>query len=350
MSASWQADFGSSKTACKFLIPLLQHFNAMLSVQIHLVLFYMLFLSLHLPLAQAQLLREVSKETRIIQSDTTQSGDTTAVVQTVEVRQRFVRTSPPPAFLYEIRPNLSIVQATFSNWVGGGVNAVAWSSGLHVLLRYRKGVWLWETRFLGEFGQTLIDGSFRKTNDILDITTFLKYQIGTWLSPQFSASLRTQFADGIDFSQPSAPQISAFFDPAYSVQSLGLAFAMSDSLRISLGLAAREIFTSRFPNFADDRTTPEIERINIRAGVELLATWLVEVFKGATFRTHTQLFAPFARLGALEVSQKLTFFLNFNSFLDTRLTIILLYQENISKQLQLQQTLELAVSFKISNQ
>ncbi|MFN3393316.1 MAG: DUF3078 domain-containing protein [Candidatus Thermochlorobacter sp.] len=327
----------------------------MLFVQIRFVLFptvpaCMLFFVLHLQLAQAQPLREVSKATRTLQSDTTQSGDTTIVIQTVEVRQRLVRASPLPSFIYEIRPNLSIVQATFSNWVGGGVNAVAWSSGLNVLLRYREGPWLWETRFLGEFGQTLVEGSFRKTNDILDLSTFVKYHIGAWLAPQFSASLRTQFADGIDFSQPSLPQISAFFDPAYSVQSLGLAFAMSDSLRISLGLAAREIFTSRFPNFADDRTTPEIERINIRAGVELLATWLVEVFKGATFRTRTQLFAPFARLGALEVSQKLTFFLNFNSFLDTRLTIILLYQENISKQLQLQQTLELAVSFKISNQ
>jgi hypothetical protein len=46
----------------------------------------------------------------------------------------------------------------------------------------------------------------------------------------------------------------------------------------------------------------------------------------------------------------LTLFLKVNNFLDTRLTVILLYQENISKQLQLQQTLELTVSLKLSNQ
>jgi hypothetical protein len=46
----------------------------------------------------------------------------------------------------------------------------------------------------------------------------------------------------------------------------------------------------------------------------------------------------------------LTLFLKVTNFLDTRLTVILLYQENISKQLQLQQTLELTVSFKLSNQ
>jgi len=77
---------------------------------------------------------------------------------------------------------------------------------------------------------------------------------------------------------------------------------------------------------------------------------MVEIFKGMTFRTRTQLFAPFARLGALEINEKLTLFLKVTNFLDTRLTVILLYQENISKQLQLQQTLELTVSFKLSNQ
>jgi len=198
--------------------------------------------------------------------------------------------------------------------------------------------------------KALVDGAFRKTSDLLDITTFVKYDAGFALSPQFSASLRTQFADGFDFSQPAAPQISAFFDPAYSLQSLGFAYGKSDSLRISLGIAAREIFTNRFPNFADDPTTEEVERINIRAGIEFFAVWMVEIFKGMTFRTRTQLFAPFARLGALEINEKLTLFLKVTNFLDTRLTVILLYQENISKQLQLQQTLELTVSFKLSNQ
>jgi hypothetical protein len=261
-----------------------------------------------------------------------------------------MRALAPPNFIYEIRPTVSIVQAAFSNWVGGGVNALAWSSGLNVLLRYRGEPWRGEVRFLGEFGQTLVDGAFRKTNDLLDLTAFIKYDAGFALSPQFSASLRTQFADGFDFSQPNAPQISAFFDPAYSVQSIGLAYSQSDSLRASLGIAAREIFTNRFPNFADDRTTEEVERINIRAGMEFFAVWMVEIVKGLTFRTRTQLFAPFARLGALEINEKLTLFLKVNNFLDTRLTVILLYQENISKQLQLQQTLELTVSLKLSNQ
>ena len=298
----------------------------------------------------AQPFREISKQTFVVKSDTIALGDTTAVVQTLEVRQYLMRTLPPPNFIYEIRPTISIVQAAFSNWVGGGVNALAWFSGLNVLFHYRSEPWLWEVRFLGEFGQTLVDGAFRKTSDLLDITTFVKYDAGFALSPQFSASLRTQFADGFDFSQPAAPQISAFFDPAYSLQSLGFAYGKSDSLRISLGIAAREIFTNRFPNFADDPTTEEVERINIRAGIEFFAVWMVEIFKGMTFRTRTQLFAPFARLGALEINEKLTLFLKVTNFLDTRLTVILLYQENISKQLQLQQTLELTVSFKLSNQ
>ncbi len=298
----------------------------------------------------AQPFREISKQTLVVKSDTARRGDTTVIIQTLEIRQYLMRALPPPNFIYEIRPTVSIVQAAFSNWVGGGVNALAWSSGLNVLLRYRSEPWRWEVRFLGEFGQTLVDGAFRKTNDLLDITTFVKYNAGFALSPQFSASLRTQFADGFDFSQPNAPQISAFFDPAYSVQSLGLAYSPSDSLRASLGIAARQIFTNRFPNFADDRTTEEVERINIRAGIEFFAVWMVEIFRGLTFRTRTQLFAPFARLGALEINEKLTLFLKVNDFLDTRLTVILLYQENISKQLQLQQTLELTVSFKLSNQ
>lgn len=304
-----------------------------------------------LPLAAAfaQGYREVSKDSRIVQSDTTVQGDTLTVFQLLEVRQRLVRTLSPPPFTYDLRPGFSIVQAAFSNWVGGGVNALAWASSLHVRMQYQQGAWLWELRTVAEFGQTLVDGAFRKTNDVLDVQTFAKWEWGASFGPQFSASLRTQFADGFDFSKLGTPQISGFFDPAYSVQSLGFAYTRSDSLRASVGIAAREIFTNRFPNFADDPNTEEIERINIRAGVELFAVWLVELFSGVSLRVRTQLFAPFARLGALEVNEHLTVFLKINQFLDTRFTLVLLYQENISKRLQLQQTLELTISFKISN-
>ncbi|MCS7012066.1 MAG: DUF3078 domain-containing protein [Chloroherpetonaceae bacterium] len=300
--------------------------------------------------AFAQSYREVGRQSRIVQTDTTQQADTLTVVQLVEVRQQLVRAAPPPAFIYEIRPGLSIVQAAFSNWVGGGVNALAWSSNLNVRVQYRQDAWFWEARAVAEFGQTLVDGAFRKTNDLLDLQTFAKLDLGASFGPQFAASLRTQFADGFDFSRSGAPQISGFFDPAYSVQSLGLAYARSDSLRASMGIAAREIFTNQFPNFADDPNTEDIERINIRAGIELYIVWLVELFRSVSFRTRTQLFAPFARLGALEVNQKFTLFLNINQFLDTRFTLVLLYQENLSKRVQLQETLELTISFKISNQ
>ncbi len=302
--------------------------------------------------AGAQGYREIARQTVTLKADTTQQGDTLMVMQTVQTQLRLVRTVAEPAqvFRYELRPSLSIVQAAFSNWVGGGVNAIAWSSGLNATTRYSENCWLWETRLYTEFGQTLVDGVFRKTNDIIDFSTVVRYDLGSSLQPQFSASLRTQFAEGFDFSQPAAPRISAFFDPAYSVQSLGISYGTSDTLRASIGLAAREIFTNQFPTFADDPKTPELERVNIRAGVEFYAVWLVEFFKGATFRTRTQLFAPFARLGALEVNQKFTLFFNINNLLDTRLGVVLLYQENISRQLQVQQTLDLTVSFKISNQ
>ncbi len=302
--------------------------------------------------ASAQGYREIARQSVILKSDTTQQGDTLVVMQTTQTQLRFVNAVPPPmqVFRYDVRPSISLVQAAFSNWVGGGVNAIAWSSGLNATTRYSENRWLWETRLYTEFGQTLVDGAFRKTNDIIDVSTVVRYDLGSSLQPQFSGSLRTQFAEGLDFSQPSAPRISAFFDPAYSVQSLGVAYGSSDTLRVSVGLAAREIFTNQFPTFADDPKTPELEQVNIRAGVEFFAVWLVEFFKGATFRTRTQVFAPFARLGALEVNQKFTLFFNINNILDTRLGVVLLYQENISRQLQVQQTLDLTVSFKISNQ
>jgi hypothetical protein len=126
----------------------------------------------------AQPFREISKQTFVVKSDTIVLGDTTAVIQTLEVRQYLMRALAPPNFIYEIRPTVSIVQAAFSNWVGGGVNALAWSSGLNVLLHYRSEPWRWEVRFFGEFGQTLVDGAFRKTNDLLDLTTFVKCNAG----------------------------------------------------------------------------------------------------------------------------------------------------------------------------
>jgi hypothetical protein len=271
-------------------------------------------------------------------------------VETVRIRKKYKRIPPPPAFIYEIKPSIGLVQTAFSNWVEGGTNVFTWGSGLDISTKYLVTKWDWRTATTLAYGQTRIEnGAFRKTTDIIDLATSLTYLTGNAWSPQFSASLRTQFAPGFDFRQATAPQVSAFFDPAYSLQSLGASYTPNENYKFSLGVAAREIFTSQFTNFADNRATPEIENINIRFGFELYQAWLIKLFDGVTFRTRTRLFAPFANLGALELNQKFTLFLKVNEWLDARLTTILLYQENVTKNLQVQQNSQLTLTFRIAN-
>ncbi len=303
-------------------------------------------------MAQARL-EKFSEARETVQSDTILKADgTLEVVQVSKATLRF-KVIPDTGFFYSVIPTASIVQSAFHNWVEGGTNALAWSLGLDVATRYQTRKLIWRNDFVGRFGQTKNEGQrIRKTVDNFEIISQLRYNLvrSNVFYPQLSMTLRSQFADGFDYARPGEPQISAFFDPAYAVQSLGMFYEEpSRAFNASMGFALRQIITRQFTAFSDRPETPEIERINFTTGIEIKSSWTIDFNDRTRYQTRIQLFSSFEKLGTWDVNFRNNISMKIFESLQIQFLFALVYQELISPKIQLSQTLELAFRYHFTN-
>lgn len=323
------------------------------------LLYFRLFLLPLIALPCAALAQPFFK-TEVMKTDTLKVDTLRADADTLEtdvflrVRVRRVSVSPappPPALTYKVYPSLALSQAAFKDWIEGGANSIAGTATLGAEIGYDDKKFIWNARFDAAFGLARFDTTdFRKTVDNLEVQTKVRYNISSDFYPQLLSTVRTQFASGFDYSVQPTKQISAFFDPAYLVQSFGLSYYRSDSLNASLGIAFREIITGRFNTFSDKPETPDvIERINFNTGIDFNAVWLVDVFPKVSFRTHLQTFSAFDRLQVWDVRSKNTLRFVINEVLFTQLSLTVVYQEILSKRVQIQETLALNVGYLFKN-
>ncbi len=298
-------------------------------------------------------LEKFSEARETVQSDTIIKADgTLEVVQVSKATLRF-KVIPDTGFFYSVIPTASIVQSAFHNWVEGGTNALAWSLGLDVATRYQTRKLIWRNDFVGRFGQTKNEGQgIRKTVDNFEIISQLRYNLvrSNVFYPQLSMTLRSQFAPGFDYTRPGEPQISAFFDPAYAVQSLGMFYEEpSRTFNASMGFALRQIITRQFTAFSDRPETPEIERINFTTGIEIKSSWTIDFNDRTRYQTRVQLFSSFEKLGTWDVNFRNTFSMKVFESLQIQFLFALVYQEQLSPKVQLSQTLELAFRYRFTN-
>ncbi len=298
-------------------------------------------------------LEKFSELSEAIQADTLVKSDgTLEVVQVSKATIRF-KVIPDTGFFYTLTPSAAIVQSAFRNWIEGGTNALAWSIGLDVTTRYQTRKLIWRNDFVGRFGQTKNEGQrVRKTVDNFEIISQLRYNLvrSHVFYPQLSLTLRSQFADGFDYTRPNEPQISAFLDPAYAVQSLGMFYEEpSRTFNASIGFAFRQIITRKFTSFSDRPETPEVERINFTTGIEIKSSWTITFNNRTRYQSRVQLFSSFEKLRTWDINFRNTFTIKVFESLQVQFLFALVYQELISPKVQLSQTLELAFRYPFTN-
>ena len=94
-------------------------------------------------------------------------------------------------------------QASYDNWVEGGINSLAFTASLNANANRTTENWITkhEGRFaLGSLKQDSLD--FRKADDVIKLSSTFQYKNDTnfakW-NPTASFTLRTQFAEGFDY-------------------------------------------------------------------------------------------------------------------------------------------------------
>ena len=94
-------------------------------------------------------------------------------------------------------------QSAFNEWASGGQNSISLSFHTDYDISFKRNGWNWDTKFLGDFGLTKISGTkfLRKTNDRIDLQSFLGKSFSKEWSYSTVFGVKTQFARGYTFGK-----------------------------------------------------------------------------------------------------------------------------------------------------
>lgn len=210
---------------------------------------------------------------------------------------------------------VNVSQISFTNWSGGGDNALSWTLVLDGKSAQDEEKTTWVTTYKFAFGQARIsDKGLRKTEDRIDVESILTFKMNQYVNPYAAVTIKTQFARGYKYDSPAAginTPVSQFFDPAYLTQSVGAGWQPLSELKTRIGAALRETFADRFAAlYTDDpETQGEVEKSKVEGGAESVTDLEWKIAENVLFTSKLEVFAPFRKFDRLDIrtDAKLTF-------------------------------------------
>ena len=82
-------------------------------------------------------------------------------------------------------------QASFSNWIAGGENAVSGTVSINYDFNYKRGNWAWDNKIITKYGISNISGTgSRKTDDQFEFNSLVSKKTSTNWSYSFFTNIR----------------------------------------------------------------------------------------------------------------------------------------------------------------
>ncbi|MEM8485727.1 MAG: DUF3078 domain-containing protein [Bacteroidota bacterium] len=243
--------------------------------------------------------------------------------------------------------NLAGSQASYDNWAEGGINSLAFTASLNgdFSRDYESWKQKHEMRFaLGSLKQDSLD--FRKADDLIQFVSNFLYQnedtFAKW-HPTASLELRTQFANGFDYSGDEPVKVSAFFAPATFAQTLGFTYQPQDWFTWLIGFGAKETIVGLEelrPLYGNDLD----QTVRFETGLSTKGTYDRDIFENVHLKSSLGIFAAFDQFGDPDVRWENLVTMSVNSWLTVNFEFVTFYDLDISDQLQLKQVLSTGIS------
>lgn len=253
---------------------------------------------------------------------------------------------------------LLLNQTAFSNWIAGGINAIALTARADYEFNLKKGKNLWENRILGGYGLRSEEGSSAtKVEDIIDFTSKYGYQLGksNWYSAA-ALNLKTQFAKGYDYAKPAQSYISNLFSPGYVTLGLGIDYIPNDNFNLSI-----HPLTSRFTIIADKAVfdpdqdgiltdaygAKPTESLAYQLGAYIGGRYKVKLMENILLDNRFGIFTNYLEKPQnMVLSYSAILDMKVNKFISTQITADLFYDDNQIGKLQLKETLGVGLTYK----
>lgn len=271
---------------------------------------------------------------------------------------------------YDASARLNASQAAYRNWEeGAGNGSLAFTASMGGQASQRGEHWIQAHELRLAFG--LInqdDQELRKSEDQIRWNSSLRYEGERFFrlfNPTIAGNLRTQFAKGFDYSsnpfeseegvRPRDPrarrslpvQTSAFFSPAFITESLGLTYEPASDFKMRLGAASKQTIVLerdfRVLYGVDDENTSRVE-----LGADFAASVDRALTENIRYRSQLNVFFSFNQPeNPPDALWENTISLEVNDWLSTDLQFVALYDQDITRAIQLKETISVGVSFNL---
>lgn len=244
---------------------------------------------------------------------------------------------------------LNLSQIALSNWSQGGDNSLSFNLFGNFSFIYFSSPIRLDNNLKLSFGRTKIGSEdFRTSDNDFYLENVLSYKVDWVFKPFFSNSVRTVLANGYKYGADSTYKISAFFDPGYVTQSLGLLYDRSKIFNTRLGIALQETFTNKFTQYSDDPDTPnKIEKFKLETGIESVSSLNYTIADNLFINSQLRLFTRFNQLDVWDVRWDNTLTAQVNKFVNVNLNVLVIYQKDQSPFTQLKEALQLGFTYNL---
>ncbi|MDX1640882.1 MAG: DUF3078 domain-containing protein [Balneolaceae bacterium] len=245
-------------------------------------------------------------------------------------------------------------QASYSNWSQGGTNNIAATGTSSFSSLYKKKKFAFGFLLDTRYGKTRIeDEGTRKIADRLNLLNRFLYTLNEE-NPELklfaNLSFRTQFDKGYNYGAAEDGGdilISSFMAPAYFNESIGVAYVPSDFFSVEAGLGLKQTYVSD-ESLSETYGLDEGDQFRSEAGLTIGAGLETNLLENVTFSSSIQTFTNFNRsLSSTDVYFSNKLIGRVNSYMNTNLSLDLVYDDDFSEELQVAQILSLGISYSI---
>lgn len=239
-------------------------------------------------------------------------------------------------------------QTSFSNWVAGGENSLAWQVYMNYNFTQDLEKINWVNTGKLTYGHTKVSGQeSRKSIDEIKLESVLTYKLGIYVNPFVAATGESQFDAGYKYEagKPKT-QVSKFLDPGFFRESAGVGYEPNKVIKTRLGVALKQTLTSDFPvPYADDPKTTELEKVKNEVGAESVTDVNWKITETNLLTSKLELFSNIKGFDEIDVkwdnilTSKISKYFNFN------INFLLFYDKDISKKRQIKQAFAIGIAY-----
>jgi hypothetical protein len=237
-------------------------------------------------------------------------------------------------------------QASFSNWIAGGENAVSGTVSINYDFNYKKGDWAWDNKIITKYGISNISGTgSRKTDDQFEFNSLVSKKASTNWSYSFFTNIRSQFTTGYDYSSAEKKATSDFFAPGYITIGPGIIYKKSDHFNINIAPATtKATFVSEdfSGQYGTEIGETSLYQLGFYTSIYFRATLMDNVTVENIFNAYANYLEEPQNI---DLNYQINFVMQINKYLSTNLNLHMIIDDNASRHIQFKQLFGLGVNY-----